>query len=585
MKILSLHCDYIKFKPLKKALKSIELKAGEEKEVEVKEPLVILTAVEKSDESNSTILKQYIENVLDLLDKTKAKKVVLYPYAHLSPSLSSPNFAQEILENAERELKNKKVDVYRAPFGYYKEFELKCKGHPLAELSRSIGEHSGLSNVKSSMETGMRGDVSSGIEKQEVYDYKKLLHEISKSKLNREKLADNDHRILGQQMDLFSFSEVAPGMVFWHDKGHIIYNELVNYWREEHKKAGYQEIRTPQIMDAKLWKVSGHWEKYKESNFLTKYEGRDFLIKPMNCPGGMLVYKNKPKSYKELPLRVGEMGTVHRTELSGVLAGLFRVIQFTQDDAHIFCANEKQVEEEIMGVVKLINKFYDTFNLKFDHVELSTRPEKRIGSDEIWDMAESILEKVLNKLKVTYKINKGDGAFYGPKIDFHIKDSLGRTWQCSTIQLDFAMPERFELEYVDKDGKMKRPIMLHRVIYGSLERFIGVMLESLNGRLPTWLAPVQVKVLSFTDKNIKTAEKLFNEFKEVGIRCEIDINSAPVQGKVRDAEMQKIGYIIMIGDKEEAAKTIAVRHDGKVKFGVKKEDFLKDILMKIKERK
>jgi len=577
MKILSLHCDYIKFKPLKKALKSIELKAGEEKEVEVKEPLVILTAVEKSDEGNSEILKQYTENVLDLLDKTKAKRVVLYPYAHLSPSLSSPDFAQKLLEDAEKELKNKKIDVARAPFGYYKEFELKCKGHPLAELSRNIG--AGVEGKLKPQETaGVLG-------KEEVYDYKKLLHEISKSKLNREKLADNDHRIIGQQMDLFSFSEVAPGMVFWHDKGHIIYNELVNYWREEHRKAGYQEIRTPQIMDSKLWKVSGHWEKYKESNFSTKYEGRDFLIKPMNCPGGMLVYKNKPKSYKELPLRVGEMGTVHRTELSGVLAGLFRVIQFTQDDAHIFCANEEQVEEEIMGVVKLINKFYATFNLKFDHVELSTRPEKRIGSDEIWDMAESILEKVLKKMKVTYKINKGDGAFYGPKIDFHIKDSLERTWQCSTIQLDFAMPERFELEYVDSDGKMKRPIMLHRVIYGSLERFIGVMLESLNGRLPTWLAPVQVKVLSFTDKNIKATEKLLNELKEAGIRCEIDINSAPVQGKVRDAEMQKIPYIIMIGDKEEAAKTIAVRRDGKVKFGAKKEDFLKDILREIKERK
>jgi len=591
MKILSLHCDYIKFKPLKKALKSIELKAGEEKEVEVKEPLVILTAVEKSDESNSEILKLYLENIMDLLDKTKAKRVVLYPYAHLSPSLSSPDFAKKILEDAEQELKKKKIDVARAPFGYYKEFELKCKGHPLAELSRSIGgEHASLSNVNNNMETGMRGEVVPGkvemvVGKTEVYDYKKLLHEISKNKLNREKLADNDHRILGQQMDLFSFSEVAPGMVFWHDKGHIIYNELVNYWREEHRKAGYQEIRTPQIMDSKLWKVSGHWEKYKESNFSTKYEGRDFLIKPMNCPGGMLVYKNKPKSYKELPLRVGEMGTVHRTELSGVLAGLFRVIQFTQDDAHIFCANEKQVEDEIMGVIKLINKFYATFNLKFDHVELSTRPEKRIGSDEIWDMAESILEKVLNKLKVTYKINKGDGAFYGPKIDFHIKDSLQRTWQCSTIQLDFAMPERFELEYIDSDGKMKRPIMLHRVIYGSLERFIGVMIESLNGRLPTWLAPVQVKVLSFTDKNIKAAEKLLAELKEAGIRCELDINSAPVQGKIRDAEMQKIPYIIMIGDKEEQAKTIAVRRNEKVKFGIKKEDFLKDILAEIKERK
>ncbi|MEK6885897.1 MAG: threonine--tRNA ligase, partial [Nanoarchaeota archaeon] len=578
MKILSLHCDYIKFKPVKPALKGATLEKAEEKQVEVKEPLVIFTAIEKQDETNKEILQEYIKNVLDLQDKTKAKNIVLYPYAHLSSSLSSPDFAKNLMVEAEKELKKKKIEVHRAPFGFYKEFELKCKGHPLSELSRTIGTQeqvSGKVEVSKSM----------GISKDEPYDAKKLLHEISKNKLNREKLAENDHRIIGMNLDLYSFSEVAPGMVFWHDKGLIIYNELVNYWREEHRKAGYKEIRTPQIMDAKLWKVSGHWEKYKDSNFSTKYEGRDFLIKPMNCPGGMLIYKNTPKSYKDLPLRVGEMGIVHRTELSGVLAGLFRVIQFTQDDAHIFCANEKQVEEEIIGIVKLINKFYDTFHLKFDHVELSTRPEKRIGSDEVWDMAESILEKVLKKLKVSYKINKGDGAFYGPKIDFHVKDSLNRTWQCSTIQLDFAMPERFELEYVDSDGKMKRPIMLHRVIYGSLERFIGVMLESMNGRLPTWLSPVQVKVMSFTDKNIKAAEKLFEELKEAGIRVELDIDSAPVQGKVRNAELMKIPYIVMLGDKEEAAKTLAVRNDGKVKFGVKKDVFLADLLKEIKERK
>jgi threonyl-tRNA synthetase len=340
-------------------------------------------------------------------------------------------------------------------------------------------------------------------------------------------------------------------------------------------------------MDAKLWKVSGHWEKYKESNFLTKYEGRDFLIKPMNCPGGMLVFKNSPKSYKDLPLRAGEVGIVHRTELSGVLAGLFRVIQFTQDDAHIFCADEKQVETEILGVISLINQFYEKFGLKFDHVELSTRPEKRIGSDEIWDMAESILEKVLKKLKMTYKINKGDGAFYGPKIDFHVQDSLKRTWQCSTIQLDFAMPERFELEYIGSDGKMHRPIMLHRVIYGSLERFIGVMLESLNGNLPTWLSPTQVRVISFTDRNIKAAQKIVDELMAEGIRVDSDLESNTVNDKVRKAAELKIPYIVTIGDKEEEKKTLAVKKRGEIKpkFDVKKETFIKELLEEIKERK
>jgi len=577
MKILSLHCDYIRFKPVKPALKGAELAKGEEKQIEVKEPLVIFTAIEKQDESNKKILEEYVSNVLDLKDKVKAIKIVLYPYAHLSSSLSNPDFAKKLMVEAEQELKKKKIDVVRAPFGFYKEFELKCKGHPLAELARTIGAETAQGKIE--VTKSMNAQVTN---KNETYDYKQLLREISKSKLNREKLMDNDHRILGQQMDLFSFSEVAPGMVFWHDKGWTIYNELANFWKEEHRKAGYNEISTPMILDKKLWQISGHWEKYKENIFLTSYEGREFAVKPMNCPGGMLIYKNKPKSYKELPLRVAELGTVHRQELSGVLAGLFRVIKFTQDDAHLYCT-EETLEDEILGIIKLIDKIYKKFGFAY-HIELSTRPAKRIGDEKLWDKAEATLESVLKKQKIKYKLNAGDGAFYGPKIDFHIKDSLGRTWQCATIQLDFAMPERFELEYTDNEGKMKRPIMLHRTVLGSLERFIGVLLEHTNGRLPTWLSPVQVKVMSFTDKNIKATEKLFHELKEAGIRAEIDINSAPVQGKVRDAEMQKIPYIIMIGDKEEAAKTLAVRKDGKVKFGVKKDSFIKELLEEIKER-
>ncbi len=576
MKILSLHCDYIKFKPVKKALKQIaELLDDEKKEKNVKDPLVILTAVEKGDIDS----KGLVENIKDLAKQVSAQNIVLYPYAHLSANLADADTAIKILKSAEAELK-KTFNVVRAPFGYYKEFELKCKGHPLAELSRNIGEET--SKGKTQVAKSMNAPAPI-LNKDEAYNPKKLLHEISKSKLNREKLADNDHRILGQQMDLFSFSEVAPGMVFWHDKGLIIYNELVNFWREEHRKAGYQEISTPQILDKKLWQISGHWEKYRENIFLTSYEGREFAVKPMNCPGGILVYKHNQRSYKELPWRVAELGTVHRQELSGVLSGLFRVIKFTQDDAHIYCT-EETLENEIAEIINLISGIYKKFGFSY-HVELSTRPEKRIGEEKLWDKAERTLENVLKKQKIKFKLNPGDGAFYGPKIDFHIKDSLGRTWQCATIQLDFAMPERFELEYVDKDGKMKRPIMLHRTVLGSLERFIGVLLEHLNGRLPTWLAPVQVKVLSFTDKNIKSAEKLFNELKQAGIRAEIDINSAPVKGKVRDAELMKIPYILLLGDKEEQNKTLAVRSDGKVKFGVKKDAFLADILREIKERK
>ncbi len=569
MKILSLHCDYIKFKPLKKALKNVEELSGKEKDEKVvKEALVILTAVEKGDENVSVLSDKLTESVKDIAKQVNAKNVVLYPYAHLSSNLSSPDVAAKVLEEAEKKLK-KNFNVVRAPFGYYKEFELKVKGHPLSELSREI-------------RTEGDGKIA-----EENYEPKQLLKEISKSKLDNSKLKDNDHRIIGQQMDLFSFNEVAPGMVFWHNNGLIIYNELINFWREVHRKSGYQEISTPQIMDSKLWKISGHWEKYKENIFLTEYEKRKFVVKPMNCPGGMLVYKSRPKSYKELPLKVGEIGVVHRQELSGTLGGLLRVVRITQDDAHIFCT-EEQLENEIAKVMEMIDLFYKKFNLPFDHVELSTRPEKRIGSDKIWDKAEKILENVLKKKKTKYKINKGDGAFYGPKIDFHIKDSQGRTWQLSTIQLDFSMPERFELEYTDKDNSKKRPVMLHRVIYGGLERFIGVLIEHLNGRFPTWLAPMQVRILSFTDRNVDYAKKIVEKLgKEIpNLRIDADFRQTTIPSKVKDAEIMRIPYIIVVGDKEEKEKTIAVRVKGNSKIqSLKVDAFVEKLKKEISERK
>ncbi len=574
MKILSLHCDYIKFKALKKALKEPEeLTEEKKKEKEVKDPLVILTAVEKQDETNLNVLEQYVQEILSLAKQVNATNIVLYPYAHLSPSLSNPSFALKTMQNAEQELsKNKKFKITRAPFGYYKEFELKCKGHPLSELSRTIGtaETTELKAAKS-------------ISKEEPIDYMQLLKEISKSKLDTSKLKENDHRIIGKQMDLFSFSETAPGMVFWHNNGLIIRNKLIEFWREEHRKAGYQEISTPQILDKKLWLISGHWEKYKDNIFLTEYEGRTFAVKPMNCPGGILIYKNSSKSYKDLPLRMAELGVVHRQELSGVLGGLFRVIQFTQDDAHIFCT-EPQLEQEIVNIMELIDNFYNkVFRFEY-YIELSTRPEKRIGDEKLWDKAEKILEDILKKKKIKYKLNKGDGAFYGPKIDFHIKDSLSRTWQLATIQLDFAMPERFDLNYRDENNEQKRPIMLHRVIYGSLERFIGILLEHTSGRLPLWLAPKQIRVINFTDRNSKACEKLKQELYELGFRVDLDLTSEPLQGKIKQAELEKIYYIITIGDREEKDGTLAVRYNNKV-TPIKKQDFLKQVLKELEGRK
>lgn len=570
MKILMLHCDYIKFKALKKALKnSEELTEERKKEITVKEPLVVLTAVEKEDSLNS--VKKLVENIKDVSKQVNSKHIVLYPYAHLSSNLGNPETALKVLEEAEKELKKEKFNVTRAPFGYYKEFELKVKGHPLSELSREIKPAEKDSKNNNS----------------EEFDYKSALKNIGKNILDRSKLKDNDHRIIGSEMDLFSFNEVAPGMVFFHNNGLIIYNELINLWREIQKKQDYLEISTPQVMDEKLWKISGHWQKYKDNIFLTEYEKKGFAVKPMNCPGGMLVYKNKPKSYKELPLRVAELGIVHRQELSGVLAGLFRLIKFTQDDAHIFC-EENQLESEILKVIELIDNIYTkVFNFDYS-VELSTRPEKRIGDEKIWDKAEKVLEDILKKNKIKYKINQGDGAFYGPKIDFHIQDSLNRTWQCATIQLDFAMPERFDLEYINESNERKRPIMLHRVLYGSIERFMGILIEHYNGRLPTWLAPIQVRILSFTDRNQKYAEKILKEIQNEipNLRIESDFRQITVPSKVKDSEIMRIPYVIVIGDKEEKDKTLAVRIKGNSKIhSLKIDEFIDKLKKEIQERK
>jgi len=571
MKILMIHSDHIEWEPKKKAMKSAEDIEKEKKRME--EALVVFSAVEKVDESNpKDVVEKTVESILKNTEQLKVQNVVVYPYAHLSPSLSNPTIALNVLKDIEKSLRDKGFNVERAPFGWYKAFEVKCKGHPLSELSREI------------LPEGVQKEEKASIT-EEVYDPKKLLREVSKSKLDRELLKDNDHRIIGQKMDLFSFSDVAPGMVFWHNNGLIIYNELVSFWREEHRKAGYREISTPMILDKKLWQISGHWEKYRDNIFLTKYEGREFAVKPMNCPGGMMVYKSRRKSYRDLPLRVGELGVVHRQELSGVLTGLFRVIKFTQDDAHVFC-KEEQLESEIKAIMSLEDKFYKKFGFEYA-IELSTRPENRIGDEKMWDKAEKILESVLNKMNIKFKLNPGDGAFYGPKIDFHLKDSLGRTWQCGTIQLDFSMPERFELEYTGEDNSQHRPVMLHRTVYGSLERFIGILLEHLNGNLPIWLSPVQARVISFTERNEEAAKRIHEMLSENGIRTDIDIDSNTVEYKVRDAEIQRIPYIIVIGDKEEEKGTIALRTRGqkKVEFGVKPEDFLKKILEDIKERK
>lgn len=392
-----------------------------------------------------------------------------------------------------------------------------------------------------------------------------------------EEAEKRDHRKLAKRLDLFSLHDEGPGFPFFHPKGMVIWNELLRFWREEHTKADYVEIKTPIMLSRKLWETSGHWFNYKENMYTTNIDDQDFAIKPMNCPGGMLFYKNTMHSYRELPMRVGEIGLVHRHEMSGVLAGLFRVRSFHQDDAHIFMS-EDQIKQEILGVLKLADKFYKKFGLDY-HLELSTRPEKSVGSDEQWEAATNGLKQALDETKREYNINEGDGAFYGPKIDLHIKDAIGRTWQCGTIQLDMSLPERFDLNYEGQDGQKHRPVMIHRVIYGSLERFFGILIEHYAGKFPIWLSPVQVCVLPVSQRNLDYANTVAKTLKDAGLRVEVDSGDDTISKKVRNAQINYINYILVVGDKEQENSTVNLRtRDNEVKGETKVEEFAKSVI-------
>ena len=383
--------------------------------------------------------------------------------------------------------------------------------------------------------------------KSELDEY---LHRLEEAK-------KRDHRKLGRELDLFDIYEEGPGFPFFLPKGMVLRNILEDYWRKEHKKNNYQEIKTPIILNEDLWHRSGHWDHYKENMYFTKIDEGDFAIKPMNCPGGMLAYKRKLHSYRDLPQRIAELGLVHRHELSGALHGLMRVRCFTQDDAHIFMTPD-QVKDEVLGVINMIDSFYKVFGFKY-HVELSTRPEDSMGSDEQWDLAINSLKDALDTKGMEYKVNEGDGAFYGPKIDFHLEDSIGRTWQCGTIQLDFQMPERFDLTYVGPDGERHRPVMIHRVVFGSIERFIAILTEHYAGAFPTWLSPVQVKILPLIDKHVEYALKVQKELEDKGIRVEVDARNEKIGYKIREARLEKVPYMLIIGDKELENNAVAVR--------------------------
>ena len=391
-----------------------------------------------------------------------------------------------------------------------------------------------------------------------------------------EEAKKRDHRKLGKELGLFMFAEEGPGFPFFLPKGMTLKNTLIDYWREIHYRDGYQEVSTPIILSRKLWENSGHWDHYKDNMYTTVIDEEDYAVKPMNCPGGMLVYKNQPHSYRDLPLKVGELGLVHRHEKSGQLHGLMRVRCFTQDDAHIFMRDD-QIEDQIKGVTKLINEVYTQFGFEY-FVELSTRPEDSMGSDEDWEMATNGLRKALEDMGLDYIVNEGDGAFYGPKIDFHLRDSLGRTWQCGTIQLDFQMPQRFDLEYTAEDGSKKRPIMIHRVCFGSIERFIGILIEHFAGKFPVWLAPVQVKVIPVSEKSMDYATGVYEKLKAAGIRTELDHKDEKVGYKIRQAQLEKVPFMLVLGEKEAAEGAITVRSRDKGDLGAAQlEAFISDV--------
>ncbi len=393
-----------------------------------------------------------------------------------------------------------------------------------------------------------------------------------------------DHRRLGKELDLFSFHIEGPGFTFWHGNGMIIYNQIMDYMRETLTRHGYREIKTPIILNEELWHRSGHWDNYKDNMYFTKIDDKNYAIKPMNCPGCLLIYKNSHHSYRELPIKFSEMGLVHRHEKSGVLHGLFRVRQFTQDDAHVFCSPD-QMEEEIVKLIDLVYEIYNTFGFENFQIELSTRPAKFIGTIELWEKAEEVLMKALELKNIEFQINRGEGAFYGPKIDFHIEDSLKRLWQCGTIQVDFSMPERFGLEYVDADGLKHRPVMIHRAILGSIERFIGILIEHYGGVFPTWLAPVQCVLMPISEKHHEYSKQIYEKITSHKIRCKLDDRNEKIGYKIREAESNKIKYMCIIGDRESKSGTISLRKKGEGDIGqISPDKFIEDILDEIKRR-
>ncbi len=584
MKILTLHCDYIRFKALKKALKDAdELSASEKEEKEVKECLVVLTSIEAGDTEKT--VSQLVEAVEKTAKDVKTNNIVLYPYAHLSSNLAKPQLALELLKEAESQLKKIFKHVTRAPFGYYKEFEFKCKGHPLAELSKEFrGEGVTVTSKKG------HGEGESAVNSNEISQLVKKLSRVNMH-ATRGKNDLKSNVEIGRELDLYIVNEVVgQGLPLLTHYGATIKREIERFAIDEELKRGYLHTSTPVMAKSDLYKVSGHWQHYKDSMFCIQSGDDTLALRPMTCPFHFIIYKSKPRSYKELPLKYAEMANLFRNEQSGELRGLTRVRQFTLADAHIVCRKEQieQQFEEVMDLLEYTMKHLGIKDIVYRFSKWNPKDKKKyIDNPKAWEESQKLMKKILDKLKVKYVEAEGEAAFYGPKLDLQYTDVYGKEDTLLTIQIDFALPERYDMTYTDEDGKEVRPMVIHRSSTGATERVMAYILEKTQGALPLWLSPRQVRIISFTDRNNKATEKLAVELKKHFplLRIDTDTRSDTVQSKIRNAEMLKINFTLVVGDKEEENNTLAIRPRGqKPKFGIKKETFIEQLKKELESR-
>ena len=552
MKILQMHADFIEYTPVKK-----EIRGAEEIDPEtVREDdiVVLFTAFEEGDDGE--LAKKAVAETRDFLGKLGTRRVLIYPFAHLSQNLAPPSEALSLLLEMEKEAKAAGLEVHRAPFGWTKALQIKVKGHPLAEMSRSYSHGAKQAPLRPRAR-------------------RELTAEEAMARLKRSdfvNLPETDHRIIGERQDLFSLQEVSPGMVYLHEKGLRVRNALIDFMRAELAKGGYQEVSTPSLANTALWLVSGHSAHYKDNMFLTSMGDEEMGMKPMNCPSHFLIYKTRKWSFRELPVRYATFDPLFRNELSGVASGLFRVKILSQDDAHIICTLE-QAPEELSKMLDMMQRVYRVFGLEYK-VKISTRPDDFMGTDEEWKMATDTLIDVVKGKGWAYEVKEKEGNFYSPKIDVDIRDSLGREWQCGTFQVDLQMPKRFRLAYTGSDGKEHTPVVLHRTILGSLERFMGVMIEHYKGVLPVWLSPVQARVIPLSDEHLDYAREVLDAVRAGGVRAEGAFDSGTMGAKIRDAQLQRVPYMLVVGKKEEDSKTVALRtRGGEQTFGVVVDDF------------